>query len=90
MYENGSNFGVSIQMSFDKLILERTVYRYSDLFNDIGGILGFMEMLVHVVLPLISGWSLETHLVSILFKTSQKNGSEDCIEKLKERRPVKV
>ena len=59
-------------MSYDRLIISRKVYRINDWANYVGGIFGFIQLLGKLLLPLISGWSLEKHLITKLFKGSEE------------------
>ena len=63
-------YGFQIQAGYDKLIIEREVYKFSDWANDLGGLHGFVTIFLSGLIPLVSGLSLENHLVESLFRQS--------------------
>ena len=49
--------------------IERRVYTAFDWANEVGGLYGFFELLVVMLLPYFQVWSLDKYLIKNLYKS---------------------
>ena len=64
-------------MGYDLSIIEREVYSASNWLESVGGFMGSVELIFLILVPFVNVWSLEKHLVQILFHRYLENKDAD-------------
>ena len=61
--------GITIQMSLDQTLIERTGYTVVDILSDVGGLQGILISVLSLLLSILNHSQLESYLASKLFKS---------------------
>ena len=62
--------GVTLQMSYDQLLVERSGYTILDLLSDVGGLQGILTSGIPLLLSILNHSYLNNYLASKLFKSA--------------------
>lgn len=60
--------GIMIQMSPDKIEIQRTVYGVSDWLNEVGGFGQAVQFIFILIVPFLKFWTLEKYRQTMLYK----------------------
>lgn len=92
--------GLMIDLSFDLVRIQRTVYSFADLLQEIGGIAKALTIVAVFLMPLLQTITLEKFLISRIYKRQGKVYKsdkmppvvtlEDALVALKRREPIKM
>lgn len=66
-------------MNYDRLVIDRDLYRISDWAQDIGGFFGFFSILAMIIIPLVSGQTLQKELIRKLFKRVDEEEKDELV-----------